>query len=123
MTHHGSPSSNNLTSSQRHFWQRLSDKARKLRLDYLEWPITRWPPQVDETHNNDCVAKECPVALVYNGISHAVMMATPSELDHLARGFSLTEGIVPSLEHIYGIDVHQHDGGEIESYTVELEIS
>ena len=92
-------------------------------MDYLEWPITRWPPQVDETHNNDCVAKECPVALVYNGISHAVMMATPSELDHLARGFSLTEGIVPSLEHIYGIDVHQHDGGEIESYTVELEIS
>jgi FdhD protein len=92
-------------------------------LSNLEWPISRWSPEVAATADTDLVAKECPVALVYNGISHAVMMATPADLEQLARGFSLTEGIVPSLEHIYGIEVHQHDGGEVESYTVELEIS
>lgn len=88
-----------------------------------EWPIERWSPEVAATADTDIVANECPVALVYNGISHAVMMATPSDLESLARGFSLTEGIVPSLDHIYGIDVQQHTGGEVESYTVELEIS
>lgn len=88
-----------------------------------EWPIQRWSPDVAALAATDRVALECPVALVYNGISHAVMMATPSDLDHLARGFSVTEGIVPSVDHIYGIDVHPHCGGEVESYSVELEIS
>ncbi len=88
-----------------------------------EWPIQRWSLNVAASSATDRVALECPVALVYNGVSHAVMMATPSDLDHLARGFSVTEGIVPSVDHIYGIDVFPHLGGEVESYSVELEIS
>jgi FdhD protein len=39
------------------------------------------------------VAEECPVALVYDGTTIAVLMATPSDLPDLAVGFSLTEGI------------------------------
>ncbi|MES2115548.1 MAG: formate dehydrogenase accessory sulfurtransferase FdhD [Pseudomonadota bacterium] len=55
----------------------------------------------------DNVAEEVPVALVFNGISHAVMMATPRDLEALAVGFALTEGIVPDLTDIHDVVVHQ----------------
>lgn len=40
-----------------------------------------------------CVADEVPIGLQYNGFPHAVLMATPADLDDLAVGFSLTDGI------------------------------
>jgi formate dehydrogenase accessory protein FdhD len=54
---------------------------------------------------DEAVAAEVAVALVYNGISHAVMMATPCDLEDFARGFSLTERIVESPSEIYDIEV------------------
>lgn len=62
-------------------------------------------------HQEDLVACEVPVALVYNGISHVVMMATPKDLIYFAIGFSLAEGIIQSPRDIYGIDIETQDTG------------
>jgi FdhD protein len=46
------------------------------------------------------LADEAPVALVYDGSTEAVMMASPADLTDFAVGFSLTEGIVADAAEI-----------------------
>jgi FdhD protein len=50
------------------------------------------------------VAEEVPIALVYNGRPYVVVMATPSDLEDLAVGFSVTEGIVSDGANIERIE-------------------
>ena len=62
----------------------------------------------------DYVAQEVPVALVFNGISHAVMMASPADLEDFALGFSLTEGLLNNASELYGVEVRpMKDGIEL----------
>lgn len=61
------------------------------------------------------LAEEVPVALVFNGISHAVMMASPVHLEDFALGFALTEGLIDHASHLYGVEViHQTNGIELQ---------
>ncbi|WP_272693619.1 formate dehydrogenase accessory sulfurtransferase FdhD [Providencia sp. PROV039] len=69
---------------------------------------------------NDYVAEEYPVALVFNGISHVVMMATPKDLADFAVGFALSEGIIQSGDEIRGIDIVEGCNRGIE---VQVELS
>jgi len=68
---------------------------------------------------DDMVVDERPIALVYNGISHAVMMATPADLEDFALGFSLSEGIIANRGECYGMDVENGPAG----ISVEIEIA
>ena len=73
---------------------------------------------------DEIVADDVAVGLVYNGISHAVMMATPCDLEDFARGFSLTEHIVEKPSEIYDIEVEDRrieSGGR--GIEVNLEIA
>ena len=63
----------------------------------------------------DEIAEEVPIAFVYNGISHAVMLASPSDLEDFALGFSISEGIIKDKSDVYGIEViHQSQGIELQ---------
>jgi FdhD protein len=89
-----------------------------------EFAVTRWrdgQPQVVM----DTLAQEVPVALVYNGISHVVMLATPADLEDFAYGFSFTEGIINERAQIYGIDAKaiQHANGLLRGIELHIELA
>lgn len=60
---------------------------------------------------DDRVIVEAPVALLYNGESFAVMMATPEALEDFALGFALGEGIVATPQEFRLVDVVPHEQG------------
>ncbi len=49
-------------------------------------------------HVLDFVAEERPVALLYQGISHVVMLASPADLEDLGVGFTVSEAIATPHE-------------------------
>jgi FdhD protein len=51
------------------------------------------------------LAEEVPVAFNYDGATHAVLMATPDDLDDFAVGFSMTEGIAKHPSEIEELNV------------------
>ena len=59
----------------------------------------------------DLVVCEAPVALSFNAISYAVMMATPADLEDFIRGFAIGEGIVSASSAIYDIEITQAASG------------
>lgn len=67
-------------------------------------PVTTWRQHRVAT-TDDWLVDEVPVALVFNGISHAVMLASPTDLEDFARGFALSEGLLTGPSELYAVDV------------------
>ncbi len=66
-------------------------------------PVERWR-HGHVTREDDCIAEEVPVAMVYNGATFAVMMATPHDLDDFALGFSLSESLIDDPAQLLQLD-------------------
>jgi FdhD protein len=65
------------------------------------------------------IAEEVPIALAFNGIAHAVMLATPENLEDFALGFALSEGIVARAGDVHDIEIATAANG----ITVEVAIA
>lgn len=77
---------------------------------FSEVSVTRWRDGVI-TEAKDKIAEETPISLIYNGISHAVMLATPQDLEDFALGFSLSEGILQDKSELYDIEIVVQEQG------------
>ncbi|NJR77748.1 formate dehydrogenase accessory sulfurtransferase FdhD [Sphingomonas corticis] len=61
---------------------------------------------------------ESPIAIEVNGIGHAVMMATPADLQDFVTGFALAERIVDHAADLIALDLHETPQGTIARLTV-----
>ncbi len=86
----------------------------------LAQPALQWGPE-GATATDQQVAEEVPVALIYNGVPHVVMMASPGDFEDFAVGFSLTEELVAAPEEIRGIGVERYSLGVEVKLTVTAE--
>lgn len=59
------------------------------------------------------VAIERPLALEFNGIGYAVMMATPLDIEDFVTGFALSERLIDHVDQIEAVDVHATPSGDI----------
>ena len=89
--------------------------VQSLSLD-LGWPsyqqrsVERWQGGRHATQQ-DYIAEEVPVSLVYNGTPHVVMLATPTNLEEFALGFSITEGIIKAPQELLSVRTYNRYNG------------
>jgi len=92
----------------------MRDPLGLLRLGYakplLEHRAIKWE-QGSTSESIEQVAEEVPVAVVYNGIPHVVMMATPANLEDFVLGFSLTEELIRTPADLKAVEVVAYSQG------------
>lgn len=80
--------------------------------------VVRQGPGANGRGELDALAQEVPVALEYNGIGHATVLATPHDLEDFAYGFSYTEGIIRKAADLYDIEISPRDNGIVVQATI-----
>jgi formate dehydrogenase accessory protein FdhD len=103
--------------------ERFRDPLGLYRLGYagplLETAAVRWQDG-GWTEQAEQIVEETPVAIVYNHIPHVVMMATPTDLEDFALGFSLTEELIASAEDLRHVEISRYSRGvEIQATVAE----
>jgi len=87
----------------------MNDHAQFLHTS-SEVAVQRWDG-ARASAGRDCVAEEVPLALIYNGTPHAVMMASPSDIEDFALGFSLSEAVIDTRAQFRAVETdHAGDG-------------
>lgn len=77
-------------------------------MKYSEQKFQRYSLASDDSMHavvSQPLAREVAVGISYNGLNHAVMMATPEDLENFALGFSFTSGIVDQREQILDVEM------------------
>jgi FdhD protein len=77
---------------------------------YQQRPVDRWQGNLHE-QKQDYIAEEVPISLIYNGIPHVVMLATPTNLEEFALGFSITEGIIKNPQELLSARIYNRSNG------------
>lgn len=88
----------------------MADQAHPLSDGIHRLTAMRWTT-AGTTPREEAVVAEVPVGLVYGGETFAVMLATPTDLEDFATGFSLSEGIVGHPDEVTVLDVTPVDFG------------
>lgn len=78
---------------------------------YSSYEVEKWTSGKAFTAESDWVAEEVPVALLYNGEPHVVMLASPLDLEDFAIGFSLTENIISSVRELQSLKIYRRAEG------------
>jgi FdhD protein len=73
-------------------------------------PTTAWR-HARQQESSRALPEETPVAITYDRVSFAVMMATPQNLTDFAIGFSLSEGIIRDVADIEELDIVEVEAG------------
>jgi FdhD protein len=97
----------------------LNDNTKLIGI-YSEYCVLRWDGQA-AVPSRERVAEEVPVALVYNGLPHVVMMASPADLEDFALGFSLSEGVLNAPGELHGVEVVPLSEGVELHMSIDLE--
>jgi FdhD protein len=94
--------------------EQMRDPLGLQRLGYadalLSHQAIRWESGT-ERESAEQVAEEVPVVLIYNGLPHVVMMATPTDLEDFVLGFSLTEELIGSPADLRSVEVVRYSQG------------
>lgn len=64
------------------------------------------------------LAEEVPIAIEFNGIGYAVLMATPSDIPELVLGFAQAERLIGPSDLPFDVDVHETEQGIIARATL-----
>jgi FdhD protein len=94
--------------------KQIHDPLGLLRLGYtpplLEITARQWDAGA-ASERAERIVEETPVAIVYNGIPHVVMMATPADLEDFVLGFSITEELIRTPSDLQDVQVVRYGQG------------